>query len=599
MTGNLNMNNNRILNIPAPNGSNQPIPLAYGDLAYLHVDGPNKMTNDLNMDNKAITNLKPPTNASDATTKFYVDYKSKPQDLTPFLKKDGSVSMTGSLNMSGHKIINLEDPASDADAVNKKYMNDHTHTAQVQPSHYKDEFSYLMSDPSQWTDEITTGTSFNMKKIADLPPSKGNFHDYNHKVIYMEIVKNSQGGYKYKMGINFYRLARNYEYTLCIEILNTDYELWHKSQISVDRGTSRGLIIENVGVKKLSHRFTNSKGKTEFMYYHRIIVNFKKWLTGNSFFLHILVNIPQDGNDLASYPKNFTGVYIIAYGIMGKFSNIDPDKVYDYHTAFVIKPTEVGYNVDINANTNKILNIALDRSKDTSAATVGMVKELIPFTKKYVYRRYFEDIYDFTDANNYELSSSSSGIIINALNRYNHFRGFSPVVIPTRNISDIRKDGLNISNYTISFTPTGNFTNYTLCIVFCHWRNRNFALAKKNLSNSQNLLSVTYVNAANYLTLFSNNKRSYFQLPSSFNGKKIVLWLAESVDSIVTKVNISNYSSTLTLATSNDAMTQYFDFTTNDGVLSKIMFSPNFYDFDSEQFHKLMIQEKINGSYIL
>ena len=390
MTGNLNMNNNRILNIPAPNGSNQPIPLAYGDLAYLHVDGSNKMTNDLNMDNKAITNLKPPTNNSDAATKFYVDNKSTPQDLSPFLKKDGSVSMTGSLNMSGHKIINLEDPASDADAVNKKYMVEHTHIAQVQPSHYKNEFSYLMSDPSQWTDEITTGTSFNMKKIADLPPNKGNFHDYNHKVIYMEIVKNSQGGYKYKMGINFYRLARNYEYTLCIEILNTDYNLWHKSQISVDTGTSRGLLIENVGVKKLRHRFTNSKGLTEFMYYHRIIVNFKKLLAGNSFFLHILVNIPQDGSDLSIYPKNFTGVYIMAYGIMGKVSNIDPDKVYDYHTAFDIKPTEVEYNVDINANNKKILNIALDKSKDTSAATVGMVKELFPFTTNYLYRKFLK-----------------------------------------------------------------------------------------------------------------------------------------------------------------------------------------------------------------
>ena len=88
------------------------------------------------------------------------------QDLSPYLKKNGSDPMTESLNMSGHKIINLEDPASDNDAVNKIYMNDHLHTAQIQPSHYKDEFSYLMSSTSEWTDEITTGTSFNMKKIA-------------------------------------------------------------------------------------------------------------------------------------------------------------------------------------------------------------------------------------------------------------------------------------------------------------------------------------------------------------------------------------------------------------------------------------------------
>ena len=248
MTGNLNMDNNRIFNLPAPNGDNQPTPLAYTELAYLQVDGSNKMTNNLNMDNKKIIKLLTPTNDTDAAAKKYVDDKSTSQDLSPFSKKDGSVPMTKSLNMDGNKITNLEDPASDNDAANKKYVDDHLHTAQVQPSHYKDEFSYLMSSTSEWTDEITTGTSFNMKKIADLPPSKGNFHDYNHKVIYMEIVKNSQGGYKYKMGINFYRLPKNVDYTLCLEILNTDYELWHKSQISVDRGTSQGLSIENVGV---------------------------------------------------------------------------------------------------------------------------------------------------------------------------------------------------------------------------------------------------------------------------------------------------------------------------------------------------------------
>ena len=81
--------------------------------------------------------------------------------------------------------------------------------------------------------------------------------------------------------------------------------------------------------------------------------------------------------------------------------------------------------------------------------------------------------------------------------------------------------------------------------------------------------------------------------------KKIVLWLSQSVDSIVTKVNISNYSSTLTINNANYSNNQIFYFTTEDGVLCKIVFSPNFYDFDSEQFHRVMLQEKLNGSYIL
>ena len=244
-------------------------------------------------------------------------------------------------------------------------------------------------------------------------------------------------------------------------------------------------------------------------------------------------------------------------------------------------------------------NIALDKGQDTSAATVGMVKELIPFTTNYVYRQYFEKIYDFTDANNYSLSRNSSGIIINALNHYNHNRGLHGIGIPNRNINDIRKEGLNINNYTITFSPPPNFTNFPLCIVFYHWSNRDFALVKKNSQNNQSLLSLTFTKAAGYLTLLSNSIRDSFTLPNRFDGKKIVLWLGQSVDSIVTKVNISNYSSTLTLANSNYTTDQDFDFTTDDGVLSKIMFSPNFYDFDSEQFHRVMLQEKLNGSYKL
>ena len=247
-----------------------------------------------------------------------------------------------------------------------------------------------MSSSSQWTDEIDGGTSFNITRIGDLAPNKGNFHDYNHKVLFTTIFKNSQGGYKYKMGINFYRLTANADYTLCLELLNTDYQLWHKSQITVDKGTSTGLTIGNVGKRKLSHKYTSASNRVEYMYYHRIIVNFRKLNSGNKFFLHILVNIPQTGTDLAVYPKQFSGVYMIAYGILGTTSNLDPDKVYDYHTAFDIHPTEVKYNVDINANNKKILNIALDRNTGNSAATVAMVKELIPHTKNILYRKYFD-----------------------------------------------------------------------------------------------------------------------------------------------------------------------------------------------------------------
>ena len=238
--------------------------------------------------------------------------------------------------------------------------------------------------------ESDGGNSFLVNKIGDLLPSKGNFHNYNHKVIYYTINKNSQGGYNYKMGMNFYRLTANTDYTICIELLNTDYQLWHKSQISVDKGTSTGLSIGNVSVRKLAHKYSDSNGQTQYIYYHRMIINFKKLSSGNRFFLHISVNIPQAGTDLAVYPRQFSGVYMITYGIVGTFSNIDPDKVYDYHTAFNIHPTEVVYNVDINANQKSIKNIKIDSNDKSSAATMGQIEAMTKFTLNNLYRNYFE-----------------------------------------------------------------------------------------------------------------------------------------------------------------------------------------------------------------
>ena len=479
MTGNLDMNSKQIDNLVTPTNNNQPTTLGFTDLKYLYVTGTNKMANKINMNNNKIINLSPPTALNDGVNKKYVDdiLLLNSVTMSNYLKKDGCTPLTGNLNLNSKKIINLSTPTSDTDSTTKEYVDKLNHEGNIQPSHYDDQFSYLMSSGSQWTDETDGGNSFLIKKIDDLPPSKGNFHDYNHKVIFVTINKNSQGGYKYKMGINFYRLTANVDYTLCLEILNTDYQLWHKSQITVDKGTSTGLSIGNVAVRKLSHRYITSTNKVEFMYYHRIIVNFRKLSSGRRFFLHFLVNIPQTGTDLAIYPRQFSGVYMIAYGIVGTVSNLDPDKVYDYHTAFDIHPTEVEYNVDINANNKKILNIALDKNSNNSAATVGMVNELIPFTTNILYRKYFEEYYDFSDANIYGLNIGSSGVIINSLK--------PNIVLPDNiNIANVKENGLS-TNGTITFNTTNNSSKFTLITVFNFIKRENFSVSLHNKNNNQ------------------------------------------------------------------------------------------------------------------
>ena len=75
--------------------------------------------------------------------------------------------------------------------------------------------------------------------------------------------------------------------------------------------------------------------------------------------------------------------------------------------------------------------------------------------------------------------------------------------------------------------------------------------------------------------------------------------MAENFNSNITKAKISNYNSIVSLPIVRYTNEQEFVFTTLGGVLSKIMYYPNFYDTDSEQFHKVMLQEKLSGSYIV
>ena len=499
-----------------------------------------------------------------------------------------SVVVKSDINLDGNKITNLGNPSLAGDAANKDYVDKVAHVTTVQPSHYNDQFGYLMSSGSQWTDETNGGNSFVIDKIADLSPSSGNFHSYNHKVIYYKINKDSQGGYQYKMGMNFYRLIKNTDYTLCLELLNTDYQLWHKSQISVDKGSSTGLSIGNVSIRKLSHRYTDSRGQTQAMYYHRMIINFRKLGSGNRFFLHISVNIPQAGTDLAVYPRQFTGVYMVAYGIVGTFGNIDPDKVYDYHKAFEISPTEVKYNVDVNMNQKSIKNIRLNPNDMTSVATMGQILRLTKSTINNLYRTLFSEFYDFSDAQIYGLNQNVFGVVINSAQ--------PNIVIPNKNLASIGT-GLKINNYKISFHPQYS-NSYTLAIVFKLKANQDFYLIKLNSENKQNLLRLNYKSSTRLLNLLIGQTHGSLVIPSSFIDKTVILWLSADFNSNITKLSLSNYSQSISLNAFQYHVNQKWEFLSKDGELYKLMYSTNFYNINSDNYHKIMLQEKLNGTFI-
>ena len=211
------------------------------------------------------------------------------------------------------------------------------------------------------------------------------------------------------------------------------------------------------------------------------------------------------------------------------------------------------------------------------------------YTLYNLYRQYFEEFYDFTDASFYGLNTNSFGVNITSM---------SPnIVVPNKNLVNVNTDGLNINGYEITFTPSVAATS-TVCIVFKFWRNRSFRLNKYLTTNDSILISLNYIKSSEMLNLPVNKTTKNFFVPTDFNGKKVVLWLTENFNSNATKFSLSNYSSTITFNAGVYNVNQAWKFFTEDGVISKLMYSKNFYDIGSVQYHKVILQEKLNGTYI-
>ena len=274
MTGNLDMNNDRIYNVAQPNGDNQPAAKLWSENKFLDKSS-GVMAGSLNTSNNKITHLATATANGDAVdfeffnkytppgsrircNQFQVnnaalvglvqigyEYSSEAATIgwsnNKFLQRAGTNSMTGDLNMANNKIMNVGDATNNKDAVNLQTLN----TYNIKPTDHTNRFAYAMNPTNgllQRTDLLTNSIALN--SINDLNTTSGNYHTYNKKLIFASIRNNSEGGYKWRLAIQCYPLQKDNEYTLCLETLTTDYQLWHKSVITVDTATSQGVTVK-------------------------------------------------------------------------------------------------------------------------------------------------------------------------------------------------------------------------------------------------------------------------------------------------------------------------------------------------------------------
>ena len=220
---------------------------------YLKLDGTSQMQGHLRMNNKRITRLPIPQLGDEAATKNYV---SITMNHLPnlFLDRQGRSKMLGNLQMNDHRITGLTNPPSSNDeATNKKYVDENISKSNIKPSHTpKHVFQYLMDDVNEWTTEYVVKVG----SINDLAESP---HSRDKKVLNISPVKNGNN-YRFRVGLQMFRMKTNKSYSLVVELYNRDYNTWERQQTYVN---VTGMWVESNNTTKYQYHY----GSSNTLYY--------------------------------------------------------------------------------------------------------------------------------------------------------------------------------------------------------------------------------------------------------------------------------------------------------------------------------------------
>ena len=326
---------------------------------YMKLDGSKVMTGTLNMNNNRITNLPTPHLSTEPATK---DYVTTVMNHLPslFVDRQGKSKMLGNLDINQHKIINVIEPTDDLDVSNKLYTDNQIIKSNIKPNSIpKNVFKYLMDDVNEWSSE------YNIKVLnfSDMTESP---HYWNKRILNITPLKDENNNYRFRIGIQCFPLENNEEYTLAIELYNKDYKIWNRQLTYINADTA---WIESYHTQKFQHHYQENG----VIYYTKTLIRFKKTSTSTPNFIYITYHFEDNNGDMNTYPKEFANqVYILAYGAIGIFNHLD-SAVYDKHQAFEIEKTKMKMLVDLDINNKLITNIGSLNMNNNNIKNIGNI----------------------------------------------------------------------------------------------------------------------------------------------------------------------------------------------------------------------------------
>ena len=350
MTDNLNMNNNKIINLAAGTQETDAVNKYYVDQNFLNRLKPDALDGDLDMRGHTVKflelssepsaaarvaelNLKADKNYVDNRDTYVINTVSTLVNtaFNTILRKDGSNSMTADLNLDDHKLINVKEPTNDKDGVNKKYFEDKLAESHLISSHKTNEFKYLYD-----TDE--SASEYNIRVDGFEENFRESAHQ-NKKAYSITMIKDTDGSNDYRSGISFNI------YPLPIGTYTMVFEYYFPESTNVSLSTQGTTVY----IHKQVYRAFDTYGK--------LLVQ----INNNSKTTPDRITLVIHGRAVVQNPEG----YLVIYGIKGWSDSVDP-RVYD--------GLKNEMYADINMNNNRIVNLA-DPTEDKEAVNLQFLQK--------------------------------------------------------------------------------------------------------------------------------------------------------------------------------------------------------------------------------
>ena len=266
-------------------------------------------------------------------------------------------------------------------------------------------------------------------------------------------------------------------------------------------------------------------------------------------------------------------------------------------------------NEVIDMGDKAIIGIKEDANDDTSAVNYKQLKTLTQTLMNLInennrlvkelnmsssYYELFEYYFDCLNSCTFNVNQTSSGPFIQKIN--NKLVLHNAVDLNNFNI----KNGLNLLGSTIHLDKTYNQnSNFTMFITFKHDTNKNkdhfFGFGSIQNDSFYIIPPFAKVRTGNFYLNKTAQNQTVKTLLSNYRNKQIMLWFAKSGNFY--EVNICDNGGLISRTFTPISFTATKILIGMDYYVQRVGFSPNYYNVDGKEFHRILFLEKSRGTF--